>query len=158
MGSCTAWAITWPSQGPLRVPSPLHHTWSCLLPGKWQNPSLFSSLGAPLASKQQSALKGEFILLWWTPRRLVDMHENSDQDNPVCSQSSYESQSWSWLLYGFPPGLEVPAVGLYWHFPSLCSWSLPTCTVGLPWMANWSSKQTLVFCWPFSSCSHLWRA
>lgn len=32
------------------------------------------------------------------------MHENSDQDNPVCWQSSCECQSRSWLLCGFSPG------------------------------------------------------
>lgn len=32
------------------------------------------------------------------------MSENSDQDKPMCSRSSSECQSRSWLLYGFPPG------------------------------------------------------
>lgn len=52
------------------------------------------------------------------------MHENSDQDNPVCSQSPSECQSRSWLLYGFPPGhysTVIAFMGLPWH----CPFSLP---------------------------------
>lgn len=92
------------------------------------------------------------------------MCENSDQDHPVHSHFVWMSEqvladvwfstwallnyrSWEFLLWGSP---DIAS--------SLCSWSLPVCTIRLSWTANWSSKQTLVFCWPFSSCSHLWRA
>lgn len=166
MGAGTAWAITWtPSQGPLRVPSPLHLTLSFLLPEKWQNPGPFSHLEAPLASKQQSGTErgiyfamvdtktfGGYEWKQWPrqPNVLTKFIWMSEQVLAAVWFSTWallNYSSWELLLCGSPDII-----------PSLCSWSLPACIVGFPWMAKWPSKQTLVSCWPFSSCPHLWRA
>lgn len=59
MGSGTAWCWCLSLEQLLRVvPSPLHLTWSCLPPEKWQNWSFFSHLEALLASMQQSGAEG----------------------------------------------------------------------------------------------------
>lgn len=48
----------------LRVLSPLHLTWSCLLPEKWQNLGVFSNLRSQWQVNNSQEEKGEFILPW----------------------------------------------------------------------------------------------
>lgn len=150
MGSGSAQAIT--SQGPLRVPSPLHLTWSCLLPEKGLNPGLFSHFEAPLASKQESGTErgiysavvntktfGRYAWKQWLrqPSVLTKFIWKSEQVLAAVWFSTgalLDYSSWEFVLWGSPDIV-----------PSLCSWSLPARTLGLPWTTNWSSKRTLEF-------------